>query len=507
MLVDSEEVIAPPAMGSRGIRFARAMGLGDVGRALRDFTAYLPAQFVPALAGFLALPILARQLAPTELGVLTIAQTLISLGWILSSQWLTSASMREYALHRDGGRLAEFSQTLGGGFVVVFGLLIGFGVLLVLAAEASSGVGGNVLFIFGATAGLVIQNFATTLFAAELRPRFSALVDVVARTGGIAFGTYLVWHGHKVGGYLFGMMVVSFAAGLPSLLAALPRLRSIARPRFDELGAWARFGIPVAVGSGLFWALLLVDRYLLAVMRNTKDVGIYSVGAVVGDKAISIPMLAFYAAARPLLISTYDRDGRGEAERLVWSYTRLTLVLGIPAVAMAVVAARPVVSILVHGYYSQLYAPAAKVVPLIALGGVIDASSRIGTAGLGLARRNKSVMYTTLFGLGVNVGLNLVLIPLYGIEGAAIATPITSLALLAAQLHYSRRHLTWHFPYATLARALAAALLGGVVARYAMSTTSSDLIKILLAAGVGGVVYACTLALLGERRQMMLRRV
>src|SRR5262249_37381449 len=60
--------VEPFAAERGGARLARALDLHDVGRALRDFAAYLPAQLIPALAGFLALPILARALTPGQLG-------------------------------------------------------------------------------------------------------------------------------------------------------------------------------------------------------------------------------------------------------------------------------------------------------------------------------------------------------------------------------------------------------------------------------------------------------
>lgn len=506
VVVDEGEVLPAPAIPSPGVRLAQTLGLKDVGRALRDFTAYLPAQFVPALAGFLALPILARQLAPTELGVLTIAQTLISLGWIFASQWVTSAAMREYVPSREEGKLDEYSATLAGGVIVSLGLLMVFGVLLAVAGLVSSAVGSNWLPTFGATAGLVVTNVATTLFAAALRPRWSALIDLVSRTGGVALGTYLVWDGHKVGGYLLGLTLASLPTGVVATLAAWPRLRAVTRPRFSELGAWGRFGLPIAVSSGLFWALLLVDRYLLALLRTTNDVGVYSVGAVVGDKAVSIPLFAFYAAARPVLVSTYETSGRAAVERLMHSYTRLLLVIGVPTVAMAVVTAHPVVNLLVHGFYSQLYAPAAAVVPLIAIGSFIDGIGRIGSVGLGLARRNKATMLAAGIGLGVNVIANLALIPVLGIKGAAIATPISSIAVLTAQRWYARRYVSWFFPYRTAARTIAAGAVGVVAAHYAMSLSHADASKILLAAGIGAVAYVATLALLGERRTAPLTR-
>ena len=55
------------------IRVASAIGIRDAGRVLRDFTySYLPNQALAAVAGAIALPILAHELTPTYLGVLTI---------------------------------------------------------------------------------------------------------------------------------------------------------------------------------------------------------------------------------------------------------------------------------------------------------------------------------------------------------------------------------------------------------------------------------------------------
>ena len=87
------------------MRLARTLGLAEAGRALRDFATYLPTQVIPAIAGVLVLPILARELAPSELGVLAIAQTLITLGWTAAGSWLTTTLIRELPAARQAGNL------------------------------------------------------------------------------------------------------------------------------------------------------------------------------------------------------------------------------------------------------------------------------------------------------------------------------------------------------------------------------------------------------------------
>src|SRR4051794_36702386 len=101
-----------PGQPSTPPRAATAAGLAPLRRLLRDFATYLPTQAIPAIAGFIVLPVLARKLSPTDLGVLAIAQTLISLGWTMLGAWLAGAIVREYPAARETDDLASFRATL-----------------------------------------------------------------------------------------------------------------------------------------------------------------------------------------------------------------------------------------------------------------------------------------------------------------------------------------------------------------------------------------------------------
>src|SRR3954470_5464693 len=85
---DTVEPLAVPRVEPRGLWLAQALGVRDAGRVLRHFVAYLPTQLIPAVAGFLVLPVLARELAPTQLGVLTLAPT--PRGVLTTAQTLTT---------------------------------------------------------------------------------------------------------------------------------------------------------------------------------------------------------------------------------------------------------------------------------------------------------------------------------------------------------------------------------------------------------------------------------
>lgn len=487
---------------TRGVRMAGRLGVRDAGRALRDFATYLPTQAIPAIAGFLVLPLLARRLAPTELGVLAIAQTLVTLGWTLAGSWLSAAIIRELPAHRTRGELGAFVAILRRALAITFGGLAAFTILLLIAAVASKAIASNLWLIVAGSVGLTLQNIAVTMFAAELRPRLYALVEVLARTSGIAIGMTLVFEGHKVHGYLVGLASASLVVGSVGLLLAWPRgARPAAKPAPD-LGVWVRYGFPASLSAITLWGLFFVDRYLLAGLRNEGAVGIYSVGAVVGDKSVSIPMLAFFTGAAPLLIRAFEQKGRYEVERLMRSYTRILILLGLPVIAFLVVNAGVLVPLLAG---SQYYTHSARgVAPLVAAGSFFYGLALIGNTGLVIAKKTLPLAAGALVGLVVNVVANVALIPPFGIKGAAVATPIAMLAYLLVIQVEAHRHVRWMFPYRTLARATASSIFGLLVAHELELLTAVRAADLAIGVVAGGLAYVGGLWLLREHRSIYL---
>ena len=496
---DGVDVIAAPRE-ARGVRFAGALGVQGAGRALRDFIAYLPTQLIPAIAGFLALPLIARRLAPTELGVLTIAQTLVSLGWIASAQWLTSAMMREYPAHLEQGTVPAFRRALARGMGVT-GLAFGaFALAVAVGGFLSDAIAENALLIVAAAIGLVVQNIAGTLFAASLRPRAFAAAELLARTGGIVLGVKLVFDGHGIHGYLFGLAVASLGVGIVGLAVGWPRGRAAPEKAGSapQLRSWIEFGAPVAISAFVIWALFFVDRYLLAVLQTTGDVGVYTVGSVIGDKSVMIPALAFYMATRPLLVTAFERDGRAEVERLMHEYTRVLILISLPIVGFVLIASDELVPLLATGFYATYYEPAADVAPIVAVGTFLYVLALVANTGLVVAKRSRRILVGAGAALLANIVANLVLIPPFGIVGAGIATIVGMGVFLLATLVSSRPFATWHFPLATFVRGLVATLVGVGAALALGRLANRDVTELLVSAGGGLAVYAAALVVLGE---------
>jgi O-antigen/teichoic acid export membrane protein len=492
-----DDVRPTPPSASGGERLARLLGVRDVGRALRDFATYLPTQAVPAIAGFLVLPILARKLAPNELGILAIAQTLVTLGWTLGGSWLTLAIIRELPAYRAARDLGGFARTLLRALSITAAGLLVFTALLVVASLVSNAIAQNLWLIVAGAVGLCLQNIAVTLFAADLRPRAYALTEVAARVGGISIGVALVFDGRGVHGYLTGIAASSLAVGTVGLILAWPRGPRSTGHHDETLNGWIHYGIPASTSAIGLWALFFVDRYLLAALKNENAVGVYAVGATIGDKAVTIPTLAFFTGAGPLLVTAYEHGGRASVERLMRSYSRLMVLISVPIVAYLAGNAGILVPLFAGRRY---YYPAVPVITIVAVGSFIYSLALIGNTGLIVAKRTIPLVSAAFIGLFTNVVANLILIPPFGIKGAAIATPIGMAAYLVSVQIWARRHVTWHFPFSTLVRATLAAGVGYVTMIELERLSSSGPMELFLGGAGGGALYMFSLWVFREHR-------
>lgn len=480
-----------------GFRFASALGVLEAGRVLRDFASYLPAQLVPALASFAVLPLLTRKLVPTELGIVTLDQMLMLLAAVVAGSWYTAAIVRELPAAAPEGGYARLRRTLVAGLAISLGVLVLWSALLALVGLSSSAIGANLWLLIAGSFGFFFLNASSSLFQARLRPHAYAAVQLLARVGGMALGIWLVYRGHAVSGYLFGVACVPLVVGAAALGLAWPRSRHD-DPAPSHVSGWLRYGLPIAASAVMFWGLSSLDRYLLALLRDTGSAGVYSVGTSLGYQAVNIPLFAFLTGATPLLMTAFERSGRGEVERLMRAYTRVMLLIALPIVGLAAALSDELVALVTGG--KEAYVDAGPVIPLVAVAALLTALGSLAGMGLGTARQTRFLVIGSGIGLLVNIVFDLILIPAYGIEGAAVAAPLGALAYLAVTYRYARRFARWHFPLDTCLRAAAGGAAAYLVAREAVPAAFGDLASVCLGLALGLAAYVIALLVLGERK-------
>jgi O-antigen/teichoic acid export membrane protein len=229
-----------------------------------------------------------------------------------------------------------------------------------------------------------------------------------------------------------GVIVGNFTGTLCVYAVLLAYRRFQLGLEFDRslLRAMQRFGWPLVPAALSLWAINFIDRLLLAHFKSQAEVGVYSV-AVRVSSAVVFLMVAFRTAWPAFAYSI--EDDREARRTYAFVLTYLTLIVSWAALALGSLAPW-VVSLLAAPKFHRAH----EAVALLAFGAAAYAGYVVLAIGSGRARRTELNWVVTGAAAALNVGLNIVLIPPYGMVGAAIATAAAYAALFIGMTIYSQ---------------------------------------------------------------------
>jgi O-antigen/teichoic acid export membrane protein/glycosyltransferase involved in cell wall biosynthesis len=202
--------------------------------------------------------------------------------------------------------------------------------------------------------------------------------------------------------------------------------------------AMNRFGMPLVPAALALWAVNFIDRLLIALFKGQGEVGVYSV-AVRVSSAIVFLMIAFRTAWPAFAYSIQDDR---EARR-TYSYVLTYVVLATCWTSLAFGLLSPwIVHVLAR---NPSFHRASSAVALLSFGGAAYTAYTVMAIGSGRARKTQWNWLIAGIAAVVNVVLNVILIPPYGMIGAAIATAAAYLALFLGMIIYSQE--VYYVPY------------------------------------------------------------
>ena len=260
------------------------------------------------------------------------------------------------------------------------------------------------------------MNYAqiTSLFRVEQRPVAFAIATVanvlitIGATIVLVVGFDYGATGAVVGNLLGTLVVYVVLLGYRRYQLGLTFDRPLLR-------AMNRFGLPLVPAALMLWVINFIDRLFIAHFNGQGEVGIYSLAVRIAS--VIVFLMAAFQLAWPAFAYSI-RDDR-EAKR-TYSYVLTYLLLLMCWVALALAVLAPwLVDILAP---KGTFARSADAVPLLCFAVAAYAGYTVLAIGIGRARQTQYNWIVAGAAAAVNVALNLVLIPPYGMMGAAVAT-------------------------------------------------------------------------------------
>lgn len=196
----------------------------------------------------------------------------------------------------------------------------------------------------------------------------------------------------------------------PSLLPNRPQL----------IQAYRRYVTPLFGMALCAWVLNYADRYLIRLYLTDADVGQYTMGYSLGAKLLllSTPLLAFLSPH--MLTLRRANQPASMVNALVFRYLRHYM-LGAGLACLLFFLGRNLIGTLL---LSAQYEQAMNVAPIVATGYLFLTSIHLLELKWYAFGQTRYILWHTLFGVVVNLALNMLLIPRLGIIGAAWATMI-----------------------------------------------------------------------------------
>jgi O-antigen/teichoic acid export membrane protein len=196
--------------------------------------------------------------------------------------------------------------------------------------------------------------------------------------------------------------------------------------------------------------------FFLGVFRSPAEVAWYALAFGVAVTVMRLLPRSLSFVLPPLASGLYGADDRAGLRTLFDAGSRYLLILAAPLIAGGALLAEP----LLTAAYGEAYVPAARAFPLLLLAAGFGAVGSVTASIQTGIERQDLVLKVALAATVVNVGLDLALIPRFGIVGAAAANAVAQVGAVIAGIALTARVLDTPFPVRDCVRILSAA--GGV---------------------------------------------
>jgi O-antigen/teichoic acid export membrane protein len=428
-------------------------------RVVTDVAAQIAGQVVNVALGVVTTVVIVRALGATRYGEWATLLATIELIGMVGNFGLETVAIRLAANEpeREG---AWVGAAAGLRLAIAVPLLASFLVVLVLIARDHemlvTGLLFSVMYVTAAVGilrmvfRLHIRNHITVAFTTANSVLWAGSVIAIAALGGSMVAFALA--------FVAVAILIQGALGVLALRTIHVRLRG-SRSLWPKL---LGIGISVGIASTLTYAYGRVDQILVyELAHNSVDVGIYAAMYKILDNAGFVPM-AVMTTLFPIMAGLFPADPPRLRRMMQIAIDYLTIV-ALGALALTIVAAEPIVELL----YGSGYVSGAPVLTILIAAFIPICIGNVAGNMIVAMNRQKRYIWFAALGLAVNVPLNLVLIPRYGIEAAAWITLLTevlvvSLSLVTVLRTIEMRLSLRHVGLAVLAAAGSALALWGL---------------------------------------------
>jgi O-antigen/teichoic acid export membrane protein len=458
---------APPTRSlRRTMNFARASSL------------LFAAELLNTAFGFLGTVYFARELGASLLGIFFLFEATLYTVATVVDFGLRGAVEKRISAGDDP------AQMFGAGLVLKLLLIAIVSVAVLAVREPLAGyIGADLaLELVGVVVVFELSMLAVHVLQAELRAGQTAILHFLRSLTFVVVAVVLLELGYDVRALVYALLV-SYSVLLVGAVARLSTpLAWPARRHLRSLYEYAKFNGIWGMGGHVYnW----MDVIVIGLFLSQAAVGAYELAWRLTTTAIMFSTV-FARVLFPQL-SAWQAEGATEkVQKALSDAITTSLLLIVPSVVGVALLSREILGVI----FGPEYVIAGTAFVVLMVEKLPQAVNLVFDKAIQAFDRPKYGAIATVVSLSANIGLNLLLVPRYGLAGAAAATLLAVVANTVILGLYLRRLTTVRFPVRDIGWTVVAALvMGGVVVALTRVVAADTALSLLAVVATGGVVY------------------
>ena len=432
----------------------------------KDTAIYGLSTIVGRFLGFLLIPFYTNVFTTSEFGIYANVYAYVAFFNIIYIYGMDSAFLKYSSLAEEEKKKATFSTP----FLFVFFTSSILSLILFLTkdfAVAGMQIPDNFSYLIYYVIFILLMDSLALIPFAHLRLQRKAskfaLVKILNIIINIALNLILIL---KYNYGIEAIFISNLAASAFSFIALAPEILKYLELKINKeiLRKMLKFGIPYLPASMAATVVQVIDRPILKALTNDSTVGIYQANYKLGIFMLLFVSMFQYAWQPFFLNNAKEKNAKELFSKVL---TLFIMVAGFIWILISLFI-DDLVSIEIAGktIIGREFLGGLEIVPVILLGYIFHGIYVNFTAGIYIEEKTKYFPYITGAGAAVNVIVNLTLIPVLGIMGAAFATLASYLVMSISLFFVSQKFYKINYNYNRVLKLLGTIITIGIIYYY-----------------------------------------
>ena len=404
--------------------------------------------FLSKLFTYIYRIIIARNFGPAEYGLFTLS--IMITGWFIafSSFGLNQGLVRFISIFRGKNEAHNIKYTFQSSLKVsIISSFIACAILLLFSDLIANSIFGepelkSFLIFFSTVIPLtvILEIFLAVVLAYEDIGWYSFIHQILIGVIKIVLILVLLFAGFKLGAIFFSFIASMLGALVISIILLKKKYafifeKAIKQKDTKVLKELYSYSWPLLF-YGLVWQIFhWTDSFAIGLLKTATDVGLYNAAVPIAFLLTATSQI-FMQLFFPIINKEHARKNDEVVSQLSKQVGKWIFMANLPVFLLLVFFPKQILNLL----FGSEYLAASNSLILLGIGTIIFSVFSVSNRLIAMSGRSKIIMLDIIVVFIINLVLNFLLIPKFGIDGAALATMISFIILSLISMMQSMKY-------------------------------------------------------------------